>query len=265
MPTLVLPSRYTSDTIRLWKAALELGWTAERLQDWHPPAGLRERDPVLYGEPMFAVAVAEALGLALVEPTLDWLTSLPPGYLNRQVRFLTFGEVEQIGHTAFFKPADDKCFPAAVYVSGTALRDLYDLPAAIPILISDPVEWEVEYRCFIADGVVRALSPYLRDGELVETEDGDWSAPSSEFEDAKAFASMVLADPAVPFPPAVVLDIGIIRGRGWSVVEANPAWSSGIYGCSSREVLAVIQRACVKHSTVRPEDRPWILSRDEVA
>jgi hypothetical protein len=131
MPTLVLPSRYTSDTIRLWKAALELGWTAERLQNWQPPVGLSERDPIIYGEPMFAVAVAEALGLALIEPTLDWLAGLPSRYLNRHVRFLTFGDVGEIDYPTFIKPADDKCFPASVYVSGPILLDLYD--ASLPL------------------------------------------------------------------------------------------------------------------------------------
>ena len=55
----------------------------------------------------------------------------------------------------------------------------------------------------------------------------------------------VLADPRVEFPRAVVLDVGVIAGRGWAVVEQNAAWGSGIYGCDPREVLEVLRYAAV--------------------
>jgi hypothetical protein len=43
----------------------------------------------------------------------------------------------------------------------------------------------------------------------------------------------------------VVLDVGIIRGEGWAVVEANAPWGSGVYGCDPDQVLRVVQRACM--------------------
>ena len=61
----------------------------------------------------------------------------------------------------------------------------------------------------------------------------------------RAFVERILADVRVPLPRAVVMDVGVIRGRGWAVVELNAAWGSGIYGCDPTEVLKVLQCASV--------------------
>ncbi len=34
MPTLILPPRYTTNSISLWQAAIALGWEVERLANW---------------------------------------------------------------------------------------------------------------------------------------------------------------------------------------------------------------------------------------
>jgi hypothetical protein len=43
---------------------------------------------------------------------------------------------------------------------------------------------------------------------------------------------------------AVVMDVGYIEGRGWAVVEFNPAWCSTLYGCRPADALPVLRRAC---------------------
>jgi hypothetical protein len=40
-----------------------------------------------------------------------------------------------------------------------------------------------------------------------------------------------------------VVDVGRVAGRGWAVVEANPAWGSGLYGCDAARVLPVLRGA----------------------
>jgi hypothetical protein len=231
MPTLVVPPRITPDTDAMLAAALAAGWDAERLASWRVPAGLSQRDPVLYGEPLFADVVAGALGIALFQAPFDWLPSLPQHYLQRAVTCTSLGAARQQVQPAFIKPADDKCFPAQVYASGAELPDDAVLPPETPVLISAPVSWTVEYRCFVADGQVHTCSPYWRDGTLAQAEDGAWPAPIVERDAALTFAHTLLAEPQVAVPPAFVLDVGIIAGRGWAVVEANSAWGAGIYGC----------------------------------
>src|SRR5205823_5643490 len=103
----------------------------------------------------------------------------------------------------------------------------------LPVLLSEPVAWEAEYRCFVLGRRVVASSAYLRGGQPARDEDGCWVSPPEEQADADAFASRLLADPAVGVPPAFVLDVGRVEGRGWAVVEANPAFGSGLYGCDA--------------------------------
>ncbi|MDW9381914.1 ATP-grasp domain-containing protein [Chryseobacterium sp. JV558] len=48
-------------------------------------------------------------------------------------------------------------------------------------------------------------------------------------------------------PPAIVLDFGIIKGKGWALIEANPAWCSGLYACDAEKALEVIVKSCIKN------------------
>lgn len=135
------------------------------------------------------------------------------------------------------------------------------LPESTPVLIAEPVAWEVEYRCFALERQVLTSSVYLRYGELAQGQDGTWDAPDSEASEALELAGTVLRDPAVRFPAAAVLDVGRIVGRGWAVVESNAAWGSGIYGCDPALVLRVVQRACIKRNKLNEDDRAWVVER----
>jgi len=262
MPTLILPPRYTPDSNALWKAAIDAGWETERLQGWRIPAGfIMEENLVLYGEPLFAAVVADQLHLALLEPPFPWTAELPEVYRRRDVQFSALGEARQLRDPRFIKPADDKCFPAKVYESGSRLPADDVLPDSTPVLIAEPVSWEVEYRCFVLERQVLTSSIYLRNGGLAQEQDGTWDAPDSEASEALELAGTVLSDAAVRFPAAAVLDVGRIAGRGWAVVESNAAWGSGIYGCDPAAVLRVIQRACIKRNKLNEDDRAWVVER----
>jgi hypothetical protein len=245
-------------------AAQAAGLNAERLTSWRVPAGLSQRDPILYGEPLFADVVAGPLGIALIQTPFEWLPSLPQRYLQRVVTSTSLAAARQHTRPAFIKPADDKCFPAQVYAGGAELPDEAVLPPETPVLISAPVNWTVEYRCFVADGQVHTCSPYWRDGALAQAEDGAWPAPAAERDAALAFAHTLLADPHVAVPPAFVLDVGIIAGSGWAVVEANSAWGAGIYGCDPVRVLDVLRRAVAPRATLTVESLRWVREQAEI-
>jgi hypothetical protein len=228
------------------------------------PAGLSLSDLVLYGEPLFADVVAGALGIALFQAPFDWLPSLPERYLQRIVSYTNLGAARQYAQRAFIKPADDKCFAARVYASGAELPDDAALPPETRVLISAPVSWAVEYRCFVADRQVYTCSPYWRDGALAQAADGGWPAPAAERDAALAFAHALLTDPSVAVPPAFVLDVGIIAGRGWAVVEANSAWGAGIYGCDPARVLLVLRRAVAPRATLAAASMRWARQQPEI-
>jgi len=226
------------------------------------PQGAAHTDVAVYGEPLFAASVAEQLGLALLEPPFDWLAGLPGEFLLRRVEALRLGELARVTFPAFLKPADDKCFPARVYASPD-VPGLDLLPEATPILVSEPVTFDVEVRAFVASRELATFSIYARSGELAQAADGSWPMSPSESAAALSCLETLLADNRVRLPPAIVIDVGRIPGRGWAVVEANPAFSSGLYGCDSKNALRTIASAFRLVSSVSEDDIAWIVSRPE--
>src|SRR3569623_1890212 len=135
MPTLILSPRMTDDSVALWRAGNRLGWAVERMTQFRPPEGFRVDDePVLYVEGLTAPLFAEALGLRLAEPPVDWLPRLPAEYRGRAVKLTTLGEARRLEGRWFVKPPNAKSFAAGVYVGA-------DLPAhlddAAPVLVSE--------------------------------------------------------------------------------------------------------------------------------
>lgn len=248
MPTLLLSARQSEDAQALWRACIGTNWKVERVHGWQVPM-LPPAEVALYGEPLFGRHVAQTLGLNLLEPKVDWLARLSNKWRGREVRFTTLGAARKIVERAFIKPADEKYFDAKVYRSGAELPQVGPLPEELPVLVQEVVEWEMEFRCFILEGKVLTLSPYWRDGGLAQRADGSWLTSGSEYNEARRFCAAFLDDPAVEIPAAVVVDVGVIRGRGWAVIESNAAWASGIYGCEPTQVLRVLRGACLPSGT----------------
>jgi hypothetical protein len=262
-PLLVLPPRFSTDSVALWRAATALGWDAERLHGWEIPGRLRERRLAIYGETFFVEYVAQQTEHVLIQPTFDWLPDLPERYRRRAVGFSSLEAARNMDGPLFFKPTDNKEFVARVYASGADLPGDDVLPGDTPVLYAEPVTWEVEFRCFIRERRIATISPYLRGGELAQAPDGSWPVTEQELQEVAAFAADVLQDPEANVPPACTLDVGVVRDRGWAVVEANPVWAAGIYGCDPIEVLRVVERSCVPVQHLAHGDRRWIVGSGE--
>ncbi len=241
MTTLLLSSRATDDNQALWRAALQLGWSVERVRGITLPEGLNDTEILLYVEPLLAPTIAEQLGLTLIEPPEDWLVTLPHEYRRRAIRLTTLGEARRLQSPMFVKPPNDKSFEASLYPSGAELPAEFD--DGMRVLVGEPVTFEVEYRCFVLDRIIRAMSPYVRGEHLAKL--SDFAFPEAEANEARTFAGTLLADRSVVVPKAVVLDVGRIADSGWAAVELNGAWGSGIYGCDPVEVLHVIRQAAI--------------------
>lgn len=244
MTTLLLTGRFGKDDQVLWHVAVERGWPVERLRGAQVPP-IDDPEVVVYAEAFYAPLIEAALGIHLLDPPEDWLANLTARFLHRDVQMMTLQAARRLDRPAFIKPPNDKSFKAAVYSSGASLPAEFD--ESMNVLVAEPVEWESEFRCFMLDGTVRTLSPYLRCGELAELE--EFRANNDELRDATQFAEAVAADSAGELPSAIALDVGVVRGRGWAVVEANGAWGSGIYGCNPDAVLDVIRRAVTRGQT----------------
>jgi hypothetical protein len=244
MPTLILSPRYSDDSIKLRRAAIALGWDVMRLASWRCPDDFEPEEAVLFAEPLFNTAVAEQLGLTVIEPPEDFLIRLPREYVGRDVRLASAAEARALSGPVFLKPPNRKTFPARVYVNGA---ELPEMPDDDPVLVSEPVEWAAEFRFFVRDRRAHAWSPYWLDGALARTGD-EWIVEPDMAASARGLVDRLLADPRVELPAAVVLDAGVIRGVGPAVVEANEASGAGIYGCDPRDVLEVLRAATSRAS-----------------
>lgn len=264
MTTLILPPRYSVDSIALYQAATAESWQVERLQGWRIPEKFdTDRNFAIYGESLFGAVISDQLNLELIEPHFNWLDLLPKKFKLREIKCVNFAEAKKLDETAFFKPADDKCFPAKIYQSGKDLIEFTSLSENTPVIISEPVKWNTEFRFFIANGEIQTFSPYSRNGELIKNANEEWLATIKETENAVNFCQGLIKECPDQIPPAIVIDVGEIVGKGWAVVEANPCWASGIYGCDPTKVLKTIKRACLKIGEISDSDAKWIIERND--
>ncbi len=261
MAVLILTPRQVSESEDLSRAAIALGWLVIQLQNWRIEPIHNETTIAVYGEHLFVEAIAQQLGLSLLEPPIDCLPQLPIEYRLREVRLSELKLLEESWFPAFIKPADDKCFSPQVFNTLNDFPPTDLLSSTTPILISEPVIWEVEFRCFIREKQCATLSVYKRYGEFIQSTENLWSADEDEISEANSFIKSLLEDEKVSLPPSAVIDIGRIQGRGWAVIEANPSWASGIYGCDPIEVLLTIARGCRWSNTLTSKEKRWIIER----
>jgi hypothetical protein len=239
--TLLLTPRSTDDAQELWRGCARLNWNVHRVHGWKVPA-VDPGDVAVYAEPLLATHIARTLNLELLEPAIEWLPSIPENWRKRSVFLATMKEARETLEPRFIKSAAGKEFDARVYSSGKDLPRGEMIGDSLAVLIQEIVQFDVEYRCFVSDRVVRTASSYWRHGKEPRDENGQWSV--SELSEAIQFCTMFLENPGVHVPDACVIDVGFIQGKGWAIIECNAAWSSGVYGCDGAGVLPVLRRAC---------------------
>lgn len=261
MPTLLLSTWSLPAARALGEAARHLGWQVGAY-DENP--NLRNADSVVvYVDTDVALGIASRFRLALLEPPLDLLAKLPARFRQRAVEFCGFRDLQRLKTPAFVKPADalNKVFDRGIYSAATDIRTRQAIPPETPVLIAEPVEWLAEYRCFILGDQVVASSPYLSFGRPVWRPYGQGGQQARIPQQVLTFCKQLLMLSRLLFPPAFVVDVGLIEDRGWAVVEFNPAWCSGLLGADPRRVLEVLRRACQNRDGLSSADRRWVLER----
>ncbi|GJF32060.1 hypothetical protein KNE206_47600 [Kitasatospora sp. NE20-6] len=251
---LAVSPRTTSTSVLLAEAAQRRGMPVEVLPT------VRRGSAHYYGGPLYVADMVDELGLALLEPTDAWLTSLPEACTGRRIRASTLAEARRLVRPAFVKPPTDKGFPAAVYADGSRLPALPGLPAGTPVQIAEVVSWVSEFRLFVLDGAVVTGSRYARHGRLDVAPLGD----CSEGAGAVAFAAELLAAHRDGLPSAVVLDVGRLTraddptgAERWAVVEANMPWFSHSYASAPDRVLDVVLRSAGPRDRLSERDRAF--------
>ena len=181
---------------------------------------------------------------------------MPERFVRRRVEAATFGDLDRLQGRTFVKPADplDKWFDAGLYSDVRDIRTCGRERPSAPVLLSEPVEWSVEFRYFVLHGKAIAGSPYIAYGRSAWT-GKDAAMPTAGLPVVEG----VCAAMADELPPAFVIDVGRIDERGWAVVEFNPVWSAGLLNADSRAVLPALLRATRARAELSAEDRRWDL------
>jgi protein-tyrosine phosphatase len=257
--TLLLSTRSLPAGPALKKAAQNAGWSVHAWDD--EPSCSSSGRVVYYGRTDVVRQAAALYRLALLEPPLDLLAQLPDSLRMRRVEFGYFRDLARLRQPTFVKPADplDRCFDAGIYANASDIRTMRGIDPDTPVLVADPVEWLAEFRCFVREGQVVATSPYLSFGRPFWRAWGEGGEKALPSQNALAVCSRLLSERSVALPPAFVVDVGLIDGRGWAVVEFNPAWCSGLLGADPAAVLPVLERA----SQNGEADAAWVLPRRE--
>jgi hypothetical protein len=253
--TLWLGPRFTQDSIRLRREALRRGWGVERVTGWtaREAEGGDASRAVVYAETLVAHAIAARMGGALEDVADDWLAGCPEWALGRSVRAMTLGEARGLEGEWFIKPASEKWFQAGVFEGGGALPRVEGLEEGDPVLVSGVVRFASEFRCFVRDGEVRAASVYARWGRPCGGDEEGWPCGEEELSEARAFCWRVV-EASGRLPRGVVVDVGQLDGGEWAVVEANPVWGAGVYGCAAGGVLEALEAGAVLGIGVEDRD-----------
>lgn len=254
MTHLILSPRHTSDSNTLWKAALDMSWKINRLYKYRIKAGIADNSAKIYGENLFVEIIAQQLEIALLATPPEWLSQLPQEYLKRQVNFMKLKDCRNFTSPKFIKPASGKLFDAKIYNSGEDLPSSDVQDDETPVLVSEPVRWVKEFRCFVHQQELLTLSAYSESGEL------NLEATDDEIRQAEVFCQTILHDKRIKLPPSTVIDIGVIQKKGWAVVEANPTFASGIYACDPQKVLLCLESACLPADQINDELTQWVMN-----
>lgn len=228
--TLLVPDKPDEERDALADVWERVGGRVMRLaRFWDPPA-LDPRAVRVYGSDAFCLVLQQKLGLELCSPPDELMFAVPPRHLRRGVWRRVLRDAADLAYPVFCKPAVPKLFPARVYADAAELvAECHGLDGETVLLVSEPVTFAAEARCFALDGAVLDCAIYEGDGEAADAAG------------AAAEAADVLRDVAAP--RAVVVDVGFIPGRGWALVEFNAAWGAGLNGCRAERVWPCVAAA----------------------
>lgn len=186
------------------------------------------------------------IGLAgdFTAPGQSWLSTVDPLLTGRQIVTGKLSEIPE-GKTLFTKPAEAKI--DAMVAGKYTVEEIGLICAKENVPPETLFQWTEailsinhEHRFYVCEGTIRTGSPYLIDGIVYHEE-----MTSPRYTEASHAAKRIVRELGGNQPAAYTLDIGLDEITGeWIIVEANPAWSSGIYGCDPGGVIDVLDVAC---------------------
>lgn len=190
--------------------------------------------PAPYASKLYTVGRVKSL----TSPPANLLSKLPEKFTGRKVSTLKLKDFNLQG-SGFCKPSDVKTdmLPAAFYDD----VDVFKLKASEILLPDSSVQVSdkrfniiIEYRFYVVNGEVVTGSPYLAGGVTYYDGLKDTTFKKEAFSKAQEVASYIKHNKLSS--NAYVLDI-MVTSEGCFVLEFNPVWCSGFYGCDLTSVI----------------------------
>ncbi|KFF26824.1 ATP-grasp domain-containing protein [Chryseobacterium vrystaatense] len=238
---IALSPMYTEDSNNLKKASINSPYELNRFNaKWNIPEEFRADVIAVYSEDIYAEIVAEQCELTLMKPDDNSLSLISEEFTKRKI---SYGQLKDSinKENIFIKCSDFKSFKAGVYQKITDIKGFDTVDPNCTVFTSEVVEWQLEVRCFVLNNDIKTYSSYWRNDTF------DTSPLSEEEQNGMfSFFDSFMKQNASTLPESIVLDFGIIKEKGWALIEANPAWCSGLYACDAEKALEVIVGSCVK-------------------
>ena len=234
-PLLLLHLRADVNTNDIWRAAIQAGWSTERVDMTGRvtiPSGTKVR---YYGNTLHGHIIEDKLPIRFLPLDLRVLAETP--LTKRHITLMTAGDLDQVRNDSplFIKPAQNKWFPAKVYQPSESPKRAQG-GAGLPsdfIYCQEPVDMINEVRCFCLDGRILTAS-YYRIGH-------EYCPVGIDGVDRPKVLDEMVTELAPRYPRGVVLDFAYLASKEWCFIEPNEAWASGIYGCDPTRCLEVIE------------------------
>ena len=243
MPTLILPPKYSEDTIRMAQAATQSSWEIERLEDWSIPDGKEYKNPIPYGKAPFPETISPRLGISLQTPALNILYSIPRHFLKREIQPSFLGEARTLKGKWHIRPAEKNVFPMGIFYDGRGLPGAKELADRTPVLISEIIEWEWQYRYFISRKEILTYSPISKGRFAAHDKDGNWFFDPDRDRRVGDRVNALIEEASHLLPPAYVVDFGFFDGK-WAVHEISSPCDAFLYGCTEVQVLPALEEIC---------------------
>ncbi len=243
MPTLILPPKYSEETIRMAQAATQSSWDVQRLEAWNTPEGTEIDNPIPYGPAPFSETISQRLSVSIESPALNILYSIPRHFLKREIQPSSLGEARKMKGKWHIRPAEKKVFPMGIFYDGRGLPSPKELGDRTPVLISEIVEWEWQYRFFVAKGEILTYSPIAKGRQPAHDREGNWLFDTARDASVEERVKALIEESSSVLPAAFAVDFGLRDGK-WAVHEIHSPCDSLLYGCTEIRVLPALEAVC---------------------
>lgn len=228
-----------------------------------------QENNVSYWVPSAFATQLQRIGMChnLTSPGANFMSRIPEELAGRNIVTETLEEFMTHSHpsTFFIKPAEAKLdfFPADTHSihSLQTMLNKSNLPSSTMVQHTQTIpniNWE--HRLYILDGLVMTGSAYLIDNSTYY-DNMDNPAFQKKLPDAVAYTQDII-DSITHQPHAYTLDVAWNSDtRKWFVLEANPAWCSGVYGANIEAAIHTIQASCNPQT---PEAQKFLWKPDDL-